>query len=147
MKAIDNIVKITAVEEDCHFQTGAWLVNTILGENPEWLDAGLKQSITKAALKSFEFEKDIINWIFEGGSPDYIDKEEVIEFLKSRYNKGLEAVKFNKVFDTDEDKIKHASWFESEAILDERNDFFDSHSRNYQFGNRNFSRETLFPTI
>lgn len=145
MKAIDNIIMTTSIEEDCHFQTGAWLVNTILEENPEWRDEEMEKTIRDAAKKSFRYEKDIIDWIFEGGEPDYLSKDEVINFLKSRYNKGLEAVGYSVQFDVDEQNSERSSWFEYETILEARQDFFDRHSRAYQFGNRDFSINNLFP--
>lgn len=145
VKAIDNIIMTTSVEEDCHFQTGAWLVNTILEENPEWRDAEMEKTIRDAARKSFKYEKEIIDWIFEEGEPDYLPKEEVINFLKHRYNKGLDAVGYSAEFEVDEQNSERSSWFEQESILEARQDFFDRHSRAYQFGNRDFSINALFP--
>lgn len=144
MKTIDNIIKITATEEDIHFQTGAWIINKIRQELPELFNEELKQEVLKAMLKAFNAEVSIINWIFEKGTPSFITKEEVVEYLKYRFNRGLSAIGYSKHFEVNEASIKEGiEWFEAEQIVDVRNDFFDTQSDNYTLGTQSFSVDSI----
>lgn len=144
MKTIDNIIKITATEEDIHFQTGAWIINKIKQELPELFNQELEDSILEAMLKAYKAEVAIIDWIFEEGTPSFISKQEVVEYLKYRFNRGLVSIGYKSHFEVDEESIKEGiEWFEAEQIVDVRNDFFDTQSDNYTLGTQSFSVDSI----
>lgn len=145
MKTIDNIIMATAKEEDLHFQFGAYLTNVIKKENPNWFDENFGLKIQRACMKAYQAEMGIVDWILGPDPLDFITAEEVDNFLKDRFNKSLDSVGVERIFEVDIDKLSEASkWFEEERVLDTRNDFFDSQSINYTVGQQDISPDSLF---
>lgn len=144
LKTIDNIVMATAKEEDIHFQFGAYLINLIKRENPEWFNEEFTAKILRACKKGYIAELKIVDWIFENGELDFLSKEEVYTFIQHRFNKSLAQINIDPLFDIDFKAIKNFKWFENEQIVDVRPDFFDIQSPNYTNGDQEISAESLF---
>lgn len=141
LKTVDNIIMATAKEEDVHFQFGAYLINIIKREYPEWFNEDFYAKVRRACKKALEAELDIVDWIFDGQDLDFLKRSEVKSFLHSRFNNALEHIGMEPMF---EDMNEHESWFEEERILDVRGDFFDIQLINYTVGQQDISAETLF---
>ena len=144
LKTIDNIIMATQKEEDIHFQFGIELIKIIKKEYPEWFNDDFYNKIYRACKKAYEAELNIINWIFEKGELDFITKDEVIEFIKERFNKSLRALDLKNVFEVDKELLKKTNWFNEEMLVDVRPDFFDIQSVNYTVGNQDISADSLF---
>lgn len=144
LKTIDNIIMATAKEEDIHFQFGAFLINLIKKEYPEWFNEEFKEKILRACKKAFDAELKIIDWIFEDLELDFLPKEEVISFIKDRFNQSIVQIGINPIYEIDKEELKSLKWFEYERILDVRPDFFDIQSPNYTSGDQEITVETLF---
>lgn len=145
LKTIDNIIMATAKEEDVHFQFGVELINIIKKEFPEWFNEDFYKKIVRACKKAYDAELNIINWIFDNEDLDFLTRNEVIVFIQDRFNKSLNAIGLENMFEIEHGDLGDAaSWFEEERILDTRVDFFDIQSVNYTVGNQDISSDSLF---
>lgn len=145
LKTIDNIIMATAKEEDVHFQFGVALINIIKKEYPEWFNEDFYNKIRRACKKAYDAELKIIDWIFSGEDLDFITKKDVEVFIQDRFNKALNAIGIENMFDINLEQLGDSTkWFEEERILDVRVDFFDIQSPNYTIGQQDISADSLF---
>ncbi len=93
---------------------------------------------------AFEAESGIIDWIFEKGELDFLPKNEINEFIKDRFNKSLESIGVEKVFETDETILNKTEWFNDELIATKHGDFFVKRSINYSKKSQSITGEDLF---
>lgn len=142
---IGNAVQSTSAEEAVHAAFGAELVNILREEHPEWFDEDLEKRVHENCLTSFESEKEIINWIFEKGSLDFITKTEVIEFIKDRYNRSMDDIGMSRVFNDVDDKVlEKFSWFDLQINTTTHADFFARRSVNYTKSTQSYDEDSLF---
>lgn len=144
LKEIDSVIDATMKEEIVHAQLGGAIINLIRKENPHWFGKEFEDKIIGACYKAFEAECNIVEWMFEGESLDYLKPENLIEFIKSRFNDSLELIGIKPIFKI-EDSLLEPLQFMVEAIYAyTRNDFFDTQSTNYTKFSRSVSRKDLF---
>ena len=141
---MSNVISATSLEENLHNDFGCEIVNTIREEHPEWFTDELTERIQKLVWESFEAEKSIVEWIFEKGELPYLSKKEVIEYIKNRFNSGLEQAGFNKVFQVDESLIENTRWFDVQNNVTMHTDFFAKRPVNYTKFGKSFSENELF---
>lgn len=144
LKGMSNVIAATSLEEQIHNDFGCEIVNEIRKENPEWFDDDLSERIQKLVWQAFEAEKAIIDWIFEEGEFGYLSKDEAIEYIKNRFNKGLEQAGFQKVFNVDEKKLERTTWFDLQNQTTTHVDFFSKRPVNYTKFSKSFDEDTLF---
>lgn len=144
LKGISNVIASTSLEEATHNDFGCAVVNIIREEHPEWFDKEMEERIEKLVLQAFEAEEAIVNWIFEEGELDYLTKEEVIEYIKNRFNTGLDQVGFSPVFEIDEELLTNTTWFDLQNNSTTHTDFFAKRSVNYTKFSRSFDEEDMF---
>jgi len=144
LKDIDNVVQATQLEESLHAKFGAMLVGLIKEEHPEWFDEQFYKDLEVACQKSFEAEKNIIDWIFEKGDLDFISKEIVIEFVKDRFNQSLIIIDAKPIFEVNENLVNKVRWFEEEIKSDVNVDFFHKKSTNYTKKIQAITEDSLF---
>jgi len=101
-KGISNVVEATSKEEQIHGLFGIELINIIKKEHPTWFDDDQNNKVKKSCIAAYEAESDIIDWIFEEGEIDFLPKTTIKEFMKNRFNKSLESIGLEKVFEVDE---------------------------------------------
>lgn len=143
-KGISNVVEATSKEEQIHGDFGIDLIKIIKKENPSWFDAKYNVMIQESCRKAFEAESEIIDWIFEKGELDFLPKNVVNEFVKSRFNNSLESIGIEKVFDVDENLLKETEWFDDEIIGTKHGDFFVKRSINYSKRTKSITSDDLF---
>lgn len=144
LKGMSNVISATSLEEQIHNNFGCDIVNTVRKEHPEWFDEEMSNRIHDLVLESFEAEKTIIDWIFEEGDFDYLSKEEVIEYVKNRFNTGLKQCGFNKIFDINSDLLTNVSWFDLQNSSTMHSDFFAKRPVNYTKFSKSFDSEEIF---
>ncbi|WP_066755724.1 ribonucleotide-diphosphate reductase subunit beta [Crocinitomix algicola] len=144
LKGISNVVEATSKEEQIHGDFGIDIINIIKEENPDWFDEEYKKRITGMCLNAFEAESGIVDWIFEKGELDFLPKKVVIEFLKDRFNRSLDSIGIEKVFETDESLLSETEWFDDEIIGTKHGDFFVKRSINYSKRTQSITSEDLF---
>jgi len=131
LKDIDNVVQATQQEEQLHAKFGAYIVNQIKLEYPEWFDEEFYAKIKRACHKAYDAESKIIDWIFELGDLEFITAKQIKEFIKNRFNLSLDMIGCDPVFDIDSEIIKQMKWFDEEIYTTNNIDFFNKKSTNY----------------
>lgn len=144
LKGMSNVVAATSLEERTHADFGYELINIIRRENPEWFDEDLNARVKDLVMESFDAETGIVEWIFGEGELDCISTEETIEYIKNRYNLGLESAGFEKMFDIDQDKLERVKWFDVQNTATSHTDFFAQRSINYTKADTAFDEDSLF---
>lgn len=131
-----TIVTATAKEENLHGQFGAELIKIIRKENPEWFDEEMEQKIRRNVRKAYRAEVKVLDWIFEKGELDFMPKENVIEYLKLRFNYSLEQLGYEPEFDIDSSLIKPTKYFDRMTKSSVAFDFFNEKGTEYSETNK-----------
>ena len=93
---------------------------------------------------AYDSESAIIDWIFEQGELDFLPKKQIKEFIKDRFNRSLESIGVNKVFETDNSLVGQTEWFNDEIIGTKHGDFFVKRSINYSKRTQSITADDLF---
>ena len=144
LKGISNVVEATSKEEQIHGDFGIDLIKILQNEHPEWFTSEYKTYIQNVCKDAFEAEQHVVDWIFENGELDFLPKAVVNEFLKNRFNKSLESIGIDKVFEVDEKLVSETEWFDDEIIGTKHGDFFVKRSINYSKRAQSITSEDLF---
>ena len=143
-KGISNVVEATSKEEQIHGLFGIELIKIIKNEHPTWFDDEQNNEVKKSCIRAFEAESDIIDWIFEEWEIDFLPKTTVKEFMKNRFNRSLEAIGLEKVFEVDEEILAETDWFDDEIMSTKHGDFFVKRSTNYNKRSKSITSDDLF---
>ena len=144
LKGISNVVEATSKEEQIHGDFGIDLIKIIKSENPNWFGKEYNNKIQDLCRKAFEAEQSIIDWIFENGELDFLPKNEVTEFIKDRFNRSLESIGVEKIFQTDQNLVNKTEWFNDEIIGTKHGDFFVKRSINYSKRTQSITGDDIF---
>ena len=144
LKGISNVVEATSKEEQIHGDFGIDLIKIIKQENPEWFDYEYECKIREMCKSAYDSESSIIDWIFEKGELDFLPKNQIKEFIKDRFNRSLEGIGVEKVFETNKNLLNETEWFNDEIIGTKHVDFFVKRSINYSKKTQSITAEDLF---
>ncbi len=144
LKGISNVVEATSKEEQIHGNFGIDLIQIIKKENPEWFDETHAQTVRSLCKQAYRAEAEIVDWIFEKGELDFLPKEQVKEFMKSRFNDSLQSIGIEKVFEVDQVLVERTEWFDDEIIGTKHGDFFVKRSINYNKRSKSVTSDDLF---
>jgi len=144
LKGISNVVEATSKEEQIHGDFGIDIINIIKEERPEWFDDSYSTMIQQMCEDAFIAESKIVDWIFEDGELDFLPKDVVNEFIKNRFNKSLESIGIEKVFNIDHALLAQTEWFDDEIIGTKHGDFFVKRSINYSKRTQSITSDDLF---
>ena len=144
LKDVDNVVQATQKEEQLHAMFGAYLLNEIKDQFPEWFNEEFYAKIKRACKKAYKAELEIVKWIFKEGELEYLPISCLDEFLKYRFNETLAMIKMEPVFEVKEDKLKSLDWFIEELVLQTQPDFFYKKSNNYSKNMQAVTSNDLF---
>lgn len=144
LKGISNVVEATSKEEQIHGDFGIDVIKIIKDENPDWFDDAQNQLTRELCVSAYEAESKIVDWIFEKGELDFLPKALVNEFIKNRFNKSLESIGIEKVFEVDEKLVAETEWFDDEIIGTKHGDFFVKRSIAYTKRSKSITHEDLF---
>ncbi|MDX1364717.1 MAG: ribonucleotide-diphosphate reductase subunit beta [Arenibacter latericius] len=144
LKGISNVVEATSKEEQIHGDFGIDLIKIIKSENPEWFGEDFELMIQHMCKDSYEAESRIVDWIFEEGELEFLPKKVVNEFIKDRFNRSLESIGIEKIFEVDQTLLAETEWFDDEIIGTKHGDFFVKRSINYSKRTQSITSEDLF---
>ncbi len=144
LKGISNVVEATSKEEQIHGDFGIDIINIIKSENPTWFDEEHNVLVNSLCVEAFESESKIIDWIFEAGELEFLPKDVIKEFVKSRLNNSLQSIGVEKVFDIDDTLLEQTEWFDDEIIGTKHGDFFVKRSINYSKRTKSITSDDLF---
>lgn len=143
-KGIDNVISATMLEEDIHAKVGAWLISLIKEEYPEWFNEEFNKKIVRACKKAYEAELKIVEWITGGEDMDILKRSTIDNFLRNRFNKSLEMMGVEGIFEVDEEEMENFKWFELELKLDRHTDFFSQRPTTYSRDLESVTADDLF---
>ena len=144
LKGISNVVEATSKEEQIHGDFGIDIIKIVKKENPDWFDNAYEEKIQKMCRSAYDSESAILDWIFEEGELDFLPKKQIKEFIKDRFNRSLESIGVNKVFETDRCILDQTEWFNDEIIGTKHVDFFVKRSINYSKKTQSITADDLF---
>lgn len=144
LKGISNAVEATSKEEQIHGDFGIDVIKIIRDENPEWFAEGYEAKIQELCRQAFDAESEVVDWIFEAGEIDFLPKRVINEFIKDRFNRSLESIGIEKIFEVDPAAMAETEWFDDEIIGTKHGDFFVKRSINYSKRTQSITSEDLF---
>ncbi|MEC8603484.1 MAG: ribonucleotide-diphosphate reductase subunit beta, partial [Bacteroidota bacterium] len=144
LKGVSNVVEATSKEEQIHGDFGIDLIKIIKAENPDWFDADFHERIQDICKKAYQAESGLLDWIFEKGELDFLPKSHIDEFIKDRFNRSLESIGVEKIFETKDEILSHTEWFNDEIIGTKHGDFFVKRSINYSKRTQSITGDDLF---
>lgn len=143
-KGIDNVIQATMKEEKLHGMAGAYIINLIRKENPDWFNQDFYKTVEKACKKAYAAEEKIIDWIFELGELSFLSKEIVLEFTKNRFNESLKMIDAQPIFEINKELLKESAWFNLEVDSETHTDFFHKTPTAYLKKAQSINAEDLF---
>lgn len=138
-----KIVQATSADETIHGKFGAHIVHILRQENPEWFDEEMEDKTRRGVRKAFRAESSVLDWIFEKGELEHLQKDSIVEYLKSRFNLSLQLMGYEPEYEVDAKLLKPTKYFDrmSKSTLDI--DFFIGRSNDYS-KNISFDEKDLF---
>lgn len=126
LKTISSLQTSTASEEDMHFNFGVDIINIIKSEYPTLWDEYLVDLVTKNIQMAYDTELRLIDWFFEGGIPEHLSREEVVNFLNYNFHTISTALDLPVKFEYNKDLFTRKNeWFNIKLKSTEP-DFFDN---------------------
>lgn len=144
LKDIENVIQATQKEEQVHALFGAYVVNLIRAERPEWFGPEFYAKVEAACRKAYKHESAIVDWIYRDGELPYLPAADLKEFLKARFNESLEMVGGRPIFDTDPSLLKATRWFVEDIFAETKTDFFHKRPVQYAKFSTPITAEDLF---
>ena len=139
----NSVISATAREENLHAKFGEELIKIIRSENPEWFDEEMENKIKRNIRKALVAETEVLDWIFEKGELEFLPKESIIEYLKSRFNKSLNQIGYNNEFEINDKLLEPTEFLEVQLMASSSFDFFNEKSTDYS-QNTAFDEEDLW---
>jgi ribonucleoside-diphosphate reductase beta chain len=129
MRGLGEIIEMSIRDESLHAQAGCWLFNEYMKENKDI--HGIKKEIYDACRLTVAIEDKFIDHVFQNGTLENLDKEDLKEFIRSRANQQLKAIGLKPNFKTDRSAVKRMNWFNLASSGDQHADFFASRVTQY----------------
>ena len=139
----NSVISATAREENLHAKFGEELIKIIRSENTEWFDEEMESKIRRNVRKALVAETEVLDWIFEKGELDFLPKESIIEYLKSRFNKSLNQIGYSNEFEINDKLLEPTEFLEVQLMASSSFDFFNEKSTDYS-QNTAFDEEDLW---
>ncbi|WP_409966622.1 Ribonucleoside-diphosphate reductase subunit beta [Mycovorax composti] len=144
MKNVSNIIAWTSVDEQIHANAGIYLINKIKEEYPEVLNDETLSRITDMVKESIEIEEEIIEWIFEEGDVDILNKKDLINFIKYRVDDSLNKIGMSSIYFISPEQYRPMRWFEEEVFANSLDDFFAKRPVDYTKHDKSITADDLF---
>jgi len=144
MKNVSNIIAWTSIDEQIHANAGIYIINKIKKEFPDFFDENTKEEIKNIVINSLEIEAEILDWIFEKGEIEIINKENLLNFMKFRVDESLQQISLPKLYFISEFQYQPMTWFEEEIFANSLDDFFAKRPVEYTKHDKSISAEDLF---
>ena len=144
MKNVSNIIAWTSIDEQIHANAGMYLINKIREEYPEVLDAETLQRISEVVRESVEIEERILDWIFEEGEIEVIQKKDLLNFIKFRVDESLEKIGMPRQYHISSEQYRPMKWFEEEVFANSMDDFFAKRPVDYTKHDKSITAHDLF---
>ncbi len=144
MKNVSNIIAWTSIDEQIHANGGIFIINKIREEFPDYFDDDTLLTIRDTVKDSIGVESDILDWIFEDGEIESINKTDLVNFMKFRFDESLKQIGIPTVFDVSIEDYRAMSWFEEEVFANSLDDFFAKRPVEYTKHDKSITANDLF---
>lgn len=144
LKDVANIVQYTSKEENLHAEGGIALLNEIRNEAPELFDEEFQQRISEEVKEAYKAEEELIKWLLDGYSNDFLSEEILTTYIKRRLNECLEKIGIDAVFELDEEVNKKTAWMDEEVYASALTDFFHKKPIDYSKKMKTYNETELF---
>lgn len=144
MKNVSNIIAWTSIDEQVHANGGIYLVNKIREEFPEFFNEETIQTLRIQVENSIDVEKKILDWIFEKGDLEIINRHDLLNFMKFRVDESLVQIGFDKVFNVSHEEYQPLAWFEEDVFANSLDDFFAKRPTEYTKHDKSITADDLF---
>lgn len=133
LKGIGQIISWSSLDEQFHSDIGCELFN-IFKKEYNLFDDELKEELYALSREIVEMEYNLVDRIFENIEVDFINKDDIKNFVNDKANKQLKKVGLNKIFKVDKNRLNNTSFFDiminGESVID----FFSSKTTEYSKG-------------
>jgi len=143
-KGVANAVEATSKEEQIHGLFGVELIDILRNEHPKWFGPTFEEAVQDACRQAYTAEVRLLDWIFADGELDFLPRPVVDAFLRDKFNRSLENVEVDPLFEVDDDRLEASRWFYEEILLTKGNDFFSKRSTSYSKMTQSVSGDDLF---
>lgn len=144
MKNVSNIISWTSIDEQIHANAGIYLINKIKEEYPDVLDTETLSRIAVMVRESVDIEENILDWIFEEGEIDIIQKKDLLNFIKFRVDESLEKIGMPRQYHISTEQYMPMKWFEEEVFANSMDDFFAKRPVDYTKHDKSITANDLF---
>jgi len=144
MKNVSNIIAWTSIDEQLHANAGMYIINKIKEENPEFFDAESINKIRFMVTESIDIESRLLDWIFEQGELEFINKNDLLNFMKYRTDESLVKIGIKPVFNIPYEAYEPMAWFEKEVFSNSMDDFFAKRPVDYTKHDKSITASDLF---
>ena len=94
--------------------------------------------------ESIEIEGMLLDWIFEKGELEFVNKKDLLNFMKYRADESLSQIGFEKVFNISYEDYEPMAWFENEVFSSSMDDFFAKRPVEYTKHDKSITAMDLF---
>ena len=143
-KGISNAIEATSKEENLHGLFGVELLRILKEERPDLFGPSFAEEALERVTAFFRTEEALLEWIFAQGDTEAVRGEEVLEFLKWRYNQVLSLHGLPAPFPVRKEHLRDTEWFDLELLADKEVDFFNKRSVAYARRVQSYDPESLF---
>ena len=144
MKNVSNIIAWTSIDEQLHANAGIYIVNKIKEENPDFFDSKSINKIRLMVEESIDIESRLLDWIFEQGELEFINKIDLLNFMKYRTDESLAKIGIEPVFNVPFESYQPMAWFENEVFSNSMDDFFAKRPVDYTKHDKSITASDLF---
>jgi len=144
MKNISNIIAWTSVDEQIHANAGIYIINQIREEYPEYFNEELNEKLIGIVKKSIVVEEEILDWIFENGELENINKKNLMDFMKFRLDESLQSIGLPNIYNITPEEYQPMLWFEEEVFANSLDDFFARRPVEYTKHDKSITAADLF---
>ena len=144
MKNVSNIIAWTSIDEQLHANAGIYIINKIKEENPEFFDSESINKIRLMVKESIDIESRLIDWIFEKGELEFVNKIDLLNFMKYRTDESLEKIGIEPIYNVPFEAYQPMAWFEKEVFSNSMDDFFAKRPVDYTKHDKSITASDLF---
>lgn len=144
MKNVSNIIAWTSIDEQIHANAGIYIVNKIRDEFPHFFDEQTVEYIRSTVNHSIEIEGKILDWIFNEGEIETVDKVDLVNFMKFRVDDSMKKIGLKSIFNVSSEAFKPLAWFEEEVFANTLDDFFAKRPTDYTKHDKPITANDLF---
>ena len=144
MKNISNIISWTSIDEQLHANAGIYIINKIKDEHPHFFDQSSLEKVKKVVIESINIESRLLDWIFEEGDLEFVNKKDLLIFMKYRADDSLKKIGIKPIFNINYSDYKAMEWFEEEVFSSSMDDFFAKRPVDYTKHDKSITALDLF---